>query len=341
MTVGVVDLFCGIGGLTFGLQKAGLHVAAGIDNDMTCEYAFSSNNRSSFICRDIRRVSGREIVALLSGYDVRVLAGCAPCQPFSAHQKDKLHRCRHKNWDLLYQFARLVRETRPDIIAMENVPELRLEKVFADFVGTLKAAQYFVDYQVIRTSDYGVPQRRRRLILLASRFGPIRLIGKTHVKEVTVRDVIYDLPPIGAGEKNLNDRLHVALALSDKNIQRIRCSLPGGTWRDWPESLRLPCHKTQAGNTYRSVYGRMRWDELSPTITTQFTCFGTGRFGHPTQNRALTLREGALLQTFPKTYSFVPDNKEVVVKVISRQIGNAVPPRLGEVIGLSIMNHLK
>jgi DNA (cytosine-5)-methyltransferase 1 len=340
MTIGAVDLFCGIGGLTFGLQKAGLDVVAGIDNDIYCEYAFSGNNHSQFICRNIECIRGRDVATLLSGYDVRVLVGCAPCQPFSTHQKDKLHRSRHKNWSLLYHFARIVREVKPDIITMENVPELRNEMVFADLVDTLKAESYFVDYRVIRASDYGVPQRRRRLILLASRFGPIRLIDRTHEKEVTVRDVIEHLSPIAAGEKNHDDRLHVAPALSDKNSQRIRCSLPGGTWRDWPESLRLQCHKTKAGNTYRSVYGRMRWDALSPTITTQFTCFGTGRFGHPAQNRALTLREGALLQTFPETYSFVPDDKDVVVKIVSRQIGNAMPPRLGEVIGLSIIEHI-
>ena len=341
MTIGAVDLFCGIGGLTFGLQKAGLDVVAGIDNDISCEYAFSSNNLSRFICRNIECIRGGDIAALLSGYEVKVLVGCAPCQPFSTHQKDKLHRSRHKNWSLLYQYARLIREVKPDIISMENVPELRNEKVFADFLDTLKTEKYFVDYRVVRASDYGVPQRRRRLILLASHFRPIHLIDRTYEKEVTVRDVIHDLSPIGAGEKNPSDRLHVALALSDKNIQRIKCSFPGGTWRDWPESLQLQCHKTEAGKTYRSVYGRMSWDELSPTITTQFTCFGTGRFGHPTQDRALTLREGALLQTFPETYSFVPDNKDVVVKVISRQIGNAMPPRLGEVIGLSILAHLK
>jgi DNA (cytosine-5)-methyltransferase 1 len=340
MTIGAVDLFCGIGGLTFGLQKAGLKVEAGIDNDISCEYAFSHNNNSLFICRDIQSVKGSDICSLLSGYDVKVLVGCPPCQPFSTHQKDKLHRYRLKNWDLLYEFARLVREVKPDIISMENVPELCREKVFADFLDTLEKANYYVTYQVISASDYGVPQRRKRLILIASIFKPIHLIDTTHDRIVTVRDVIFALPPLGAGEKDPRDRLHVALALSEKNVQRIQCSLPGGTWRDWPESLQLPCHKTQAGNTYRSVYGRMSWDKLSPTITTQFTCFGTGRFGHPTQNRALTLREGALLQTFPETYSFVPDDKEVVVKSISRQIGNAVPPRLGEVIGSSIIRHL-
>ena len=128
-------------------------------------------------------------------------------------------------------------------------------------------------------------------------------------------------------------------ALSDVNIQRIQHSVQGGTWRDWPEELMLECHKKASGQTYSSVYGRMKWDDVAPTITTQFTSYGTGRFGHPEQDRALTLREGAMLQTFPQNYSFVPENEPVVLKQIAKHIGNAVPPRLGEIIGLSIKQH--
>lgn len=156
---------------------------------------------------------------------------------------------------------------------------------------------------------------------------------------VTVRQVIGNLPPIAAGEKNYSDNLHVTATLSDINIQRIQHSIPGGTWRDWPESLVLDCHKKDSGQTYSAVYGRMRWDDVAPTITTQFIGYGTGRFGHPEQDRALTLREGAMLQTFPRGYSFVPQGETVVLKNIARHIGNAVPPRLGEVIGLSIKSH--
>lgn len=340
MTIGVIDIFCGIGGFTYGLRQAGLNVVAGIDSDASCEYAYTHNNNALFICRNVERVKSEDIVRLLEGYDIRVLAGCAPCQPFSHHQKDKKNREKHKDWRLLYQFARLIREAKPDIVAMENVPELENERVFEDYVKTLEDAHYYVDYQTICAADYGVPQRRRRLILLASVFKPIKLIEKMHESRVTVRDTIFDLPEIRAGEKNNADRLHVANALSEKNLKRIRCSVPGGTWRDWPEELVADCHKGETGKSYPSVYGRMRWDELSPTITTQFTCFGTGRFGHPCQDRALTLREGALIQTFPGTYSFVPEDREVLIKIVARQIGNALPPRLGEVIGISIRRHL-
>jgi DNA (cytosine-5)-methyltransferase 1 len=164
----------------------------------------------------------------------------------------------------------------------------------------LKTECYFVSYKVINVADYGVPQRRKRLILLASRINRIALIEATHHQHVTVREAIGGLPPVVAGAKNGIDRLHIAPALSAKNLDRIQHSTPGGTWRDWPEDLKLECHKTEKGSTYASVYGRMKWDELSPTITTQYIGYGTGRFGHPEQNRALTIREGAILQSFPQ-----------------------------------------
>lgn len=341
MTYGVVDLFCGVGGLTCGLERAGLDVVAGYDVDGTCEYTYSHNNNARFIQKNIEEVTGLDIKRLLRGYDVKILAGCAPCQPFSRHQKDKKNRSKHKDWKLLYQFARLVKESKPHIVSMENVPELEYEQVFRDFLKTLVEEKYNVTYKIINAADYGVPQRRKRLLLLASKKKKIKFIEPTHENVVTVRDVISNLPQIGAGETNDMDNLHIASALSDKNLERIRHSIPGGTWRDWPKNLLLDCHKKETGKTYPSVYGRMEWDDVAPTITTQFTGYGTGRFGHPVQDRALTLREGAMLQTFPADYSFVPDGEDVIIKNVARHIGNAVPPRLGEVIGLSIKEHFK
>lgn len=340
MTIKAVDLFCGVGGLTYGLQKAGIPVVAGIDIDDSCEYAYTHNNNCTFIHKSVEDVTGKEIRALLRGADVKILVGCAPCQPFSSHQKDKQNRSKHKDWKLLYQFGRLVEETRPHIVSMENVPELEEEKVFKDFVSTLEGLNYIVNYQVVNVANYGVPQRRKRLILLASRRKEIKLIDATHQKHLTVRDAIGSLPRISAGEANENDRLHISPALSPINLERIQHSVPGGTWRDWPERLVLNCHKKEGGKTYASVYGRMKWDDLSPTITTQFIGYGTGRFGHPEQDRAITLREGAILQSFPPDYQFSPSNVEVPIRKIARHIGNAVPPRLGEVIGESIIRSL-
>lgn len=341
MTYGVVDLFCGVGGLTCGLEKAGLDVVAGFDLDSTCEYTYKHNNNAKFINKNIEEIAGIEIKRLWRGYDVKILAGCAPCQPFSRHQKDKYNRKKHKDWKLLYQFARLVKESKPHIVSMENVPELEGEQVFEDFVKTLREEKYNVTYKVVNAADYGVPQRRKRLLLLASKRKKIKLIEPTHKTAVTVRDVIGKLPHIEAGEKNDSDILHVASMLSEKNLKRIKASVPGGTWRDWPEDLILECHKKDTGTTYSSVYGRMQWESVAPTITTQFISYGTGRFGHPEQNRALTLREGAMLQTFPINYSFVQKGEEVVLRNIARHIGNAVPPRLGEIIGISIKEHCK
>ena len=340
MVIKTVDLFCGVGGLTYGLQQAGIPVVAGIDIDESCEYAYTHNNGCQFINKSIEDVTGKEVRALLRKADIKILVGCAPCQPFSSHQKDKQHRSKHKDWNLLYQFARLVEEVNPHIVSMENVPELVNEKVFTDFVQTLESKGYFVKYQVVNVADYGVPQRRKRLILLASRKKKIQLLSPTHHQNITVEDAIGELPRIGAGIKNPIDPLHIAPALSPKNLERIKHSTPGGTWRDWPPELKLECHKTEKGKSYGSVYGRMKWNDLSPTITTQFVGYGTGRFGHPEQNRALTLREGAILQSFPPNYQFVAPDRPVQIRKIARHIGNAVPPRLGEIIGQSIINSL-
>lgn len=339
MTYGIIDLFCGVGGLTCGLEKAGLNVVAGYDLDATCEYAYNHNNNAKFINNDIKDVSGKEIKKILQGYDIKILAGCAPCQPFSRHQKDKYNRKKHKDWKLLYQFARLVEEVKPQIVSMENVPELVKEQVFMDFINILEEQNYNITYKIVNAADYGIPQRRKRLLLLASSEKQIKLIEPTHKKAVTVREVIAGLSQVGAGEPNNTDKLHVASSLSKKNLERIRHSIPGGTWKNWPEELILNCHRKKSGQSYSSVYGRMSWDDVAPTITTQFIGYGTGRFGHPEQDRALTLREGAMLQTFPVDYSFIPEGEKVVLKNIARHIGNAVPPRLGEIVGLSIIEH--
>lgn len=342
-----VDLFCGIGGLTHGFIKSGINVIAGIDLDITCKYAYETNNLNNngefarFIHSSVSDVSSEEISEILFGADYTVLAGCAPCQPFSNHQKDKINRDSHDKWGLLYDFANHIKQILPDIVSMENVPSLEREKVFMDFVLILKKLGYYVNYKVVNAAEYGVPQRRRRLLLLASKFGEITLIEPTHKnKHITVKEAIGHLPKLRAGEKNKQDPLHVSAKLSELNLTRIRSSKQGGTWRDWDKSLLPTCYKRSSGKTYSSVYGRMKWDQVSPTLTTQFGMYGTGRFGHPEQDRALSLREGAILQSFPEDYVFFSDNN-FSRTAISRQIGNAVPVRLGEIVGLSIKKHIE
>jgi DNA (cytosine-5)-methyltransferase 1 len=223
---------------------------------------------------------------------------------------------------------------------MENVPLVEKHAVFDDFVATLRRLGYKVWQDVVDCTQYGLPQTRRRMVILASAIGPIELISPTHAEPRTVRDAIGKLPPIQAGSASEGDAFHVSAKLSDLNLERIRVSRPGGTWRDWPERLIAECHRRETGRTYPGVYGRMTWDDPSPTITTQFFGFGNGRFGHPDQDRAISLREGAILQGFPKKYAFVPVGDPTHLSVLGRMIGNAVPVVLGEAIGQSISAHL-
>ena len=344
MRISAIDLFCGIGGLTNGLIQSGIDVVAGIDLEGACKYAYEENNHAYFIQRDVTTVKPEEIEALYpDGTEIRVLAGCAPCQPFSKYsQRYRKEGYKDEKWKLLYSFGELSKQVLPEIVAMENVPELATTPVFDDFVKELKSMGYHTQDKVVYCPDYGIPQNRKRLILLASLIGDIELIGPTHTQENyrTVRDAIGDLPHIRAGETDPNDPMHYAASLSEKNMKRIQQSRPGGSWRDWDTDLQLDCHKKATGRTYPSVYGRMSWDEPSPTITSQFYGYGNGRFGHPEQDRAISLREGAILQSFPRDYKFIEPNGCINKRQIGLQIGNAVPVELGRIIGLSIQKSM-
>lgn len=344
MSIQIVDLFCGVGGLTRGLLDAGLNVVAGFDLDNTCKYTYETNNNVTFYNKNIRDLTGEDINACYSEGAIKILVGCAPCQPFSQMRfKMGKQNSKDEKYNLLSEFGRMIKEVQPTIISMENVPNIKETKIFFDFLKLLKDNNYYTDGgQVVYCPDYGIPQNRRRFVLLASKLGDIHLIPPTHIRnESTVRKFIYHLPKVKAGEVCPTDNLHRTAKLSDINLKRIQSSIPGGTWKDWPLNLRCECHKKESGQTYTSVYGRMKWDTIGPTITTQFYCYGTGRYGHPEQDRALTLREGALLQTFPQNYDFVDPNVPFKIKDIARHIGNAVPVRLGEIIGITIQRHLK
>lgn len=338
-----IDLFCGVGGLTHGLKKSGIKIRAGIDSDASCQYAYEVNNKAKFISSDIAKVTGEQLRGFWQEGEVKLLVGCAPCQPFSTHANKVKGKETGDKWNLLNEFIRLVSETKPDIISMENVPNLSNKQIFMDFVSKLKQLKYNVSYKNVYCPDYGIPQKRRRLVLLASQFGQIEIIPPTHNKDnyVTVKDAISHLEPLENGEKSSTDKLHFTTTLNELNLKRIKASKPNGTWEDWDKSLWLNCHKKDTGKSYKAVYGRMSLDEPSPTITTQFYNYGTGRFGHPEQNRALTIREASILQSFPANYKFVEKNKEVLLTQIGTHIGNAVPVDLGYTIGKSIKKHLK
>lgn len=338
--ISAVDLFCGAGGLAHGFSRAGIPVTAGFDTDYASRFPFEKNNAAKFYLRDVSTLIGEEVSSLYPPGDIKVLAGCAPCQPFSSYTQHR-DSTAHTSWGLLYSFGRIVGEVLPEFVTMENVPKLRKHEVYSDFVSELKGYGYYVVSYDVNTLNYGVPQTRTRLVLLASRIGPIRMIQGTHSASsyLTVRQAIADLEPLTAGSCSPTDRLHRASRLSPTNLRRIRASRPGGTWKDWDKSLVAECHTKATGRTYASVYGRMVWDKPSPTITTLCYGFGNGRFGHPQQDRAISLREAAILQSFPRDYEFVSPGDPVEFRKLGRLIGNAVPVRLAEAIALSILQH--
>lgn len=341
--VSAVDLFCGAGGLTHGLLRAGIKVEAGIDIDEQAKHAFVANNPGvDFLAWDVGRKNYPSVQKLFAKDKYRLLAGCAPCQPFS-----KLTRAikKHECWDLLDNFGRFVEGIEPDFVTMENVPELadRGREVFDRFVRRLENRGYFVDWEIVKCEEYGVPQSRRRLVLLASLLGEITVPQGRHrhpSQWKTVRSTIGNLPPLEAGDSDPKDPLHAASQLSAMNLRRIRAtSHDGGTRHEWPDELVLACHKKKSGERYHSIYGRMWWDKPAPTMTTLCTGIGNGRFGHPEQDRSITLREAALFQSFPRSYEFWPSDEKINRKAISRMIGNAVPPRLANALGQAIIEH--
>lgn len=343
--VGCVDIFCGVGGLTHGLSLGGIQVLAGIDLDPECRFPYEANNSAKFFQQDVSAVTGEDLKRIWAGHQYSLLAGCAPCQPFSTYgrRKDKSPASKRK-WDLVTDFARLIVESRPDFVTMENVPQLVRHDVFPELLDAL--VDYHVSFEVVDCPRFAVPQTRKRLVLLASRLGAINLKvphfpSMRSVGPPTVRTAIADLPALEAGEFDPSDPLHAACRLSPLNLRRIKASRPGGTWREWSADLVADCHARSSGDTYPSVYGRMNWDSPAPTITTQCFGYGNGRFGHPEQDRAITLREAAVLQTFPRSYKFLQANERVRYSVLGRLIGNAVPVKIGEHIALSIAEHVE
>jgi DNA (cytosine-5)-methyltransferase 1 len=316
-------------------------VRLGVDVDRACEYPYTFNSQARFLLQSVDELEAGWLTDAWRGAKHTLLAGCAPCQPFSLYSQGR-RRAIDGRWHLLAQFQRLVLASTPTFVTMENVPRLAEQEIFAQFVTSLEGAGYFVHFEVVRCADYGVPQQRERLVMLASQLGPVALIPPTRTNRPrTVREAIGGLPPLTAGGEHPQDPLHQAATLSPTNMRRIKASRPGGTWRDWDRSLVADCHRRKSGKTYPSVYGRMRWDEPAPTMTTQFFGFGNGRFGHPEQHRAISLREGAIIQSFPRHYRFVKPGQPIHFKTLGRLIGNAVPVKLGEAIGRSLLAHAK
>jgi DNA (cytosine-5)-methyltransferase 1 len=337
MAIVAIDLFCGCGGVTYGLTRAGVMVALGIDIDEGCRFTFKLNNPGThFLAADIRDVPARALLkhaCPLTQSDFLLVAACAPCQPFSPQNR---YKDRASDRAILGQVERILRELRPDFIFLENVMGIQMVPGFSAFRRLLRALytlKYKVDFRAIDAVSYGVPQRRRRLVLLASAYRKIAWPEQTHgfgpelQPPITVRDAIAKYPPLLAGETHPTVPNHVAARLSPRNLERIRATTcDGGSRTEWPKGLSLSCHDIHNG--HEDVYGRLRWDAPAPTLTTKCTSISNGRFGHPEQDRAISAREAAALQGFNDGFVFYGGLGQV-----STQIGNSVPPTLAEKFG--------
>ena len=347
VTVRVYDFFAGCGGASSGFQAAGMGISFALDHDKDARRSFEANFPGAhFELADIRDTSVEAVRCRVeSEPPARVLfSGCAPCQPSAKQNTKRPMSDRDERVPLLAHFARLVEGCQPDLVFVENVPGLKKldanSQPFGSFLRRLRGAGYEMDYRPITLAKYGVPQMRRRLVLMGSRHGAIRLPDETHGpgtpygRYQTVRDWIYHLPPIQAGEEHEEVPNHRAAGLSERNLERIKATPEGGGHRDWPEHLRLDCHRGFAG--YTDVYGRMFWNAPASGLTTRCTSYSNGRFGHPEQDRAISIREAACLQTFPESFVF-----EGSMKSMARQIGSAAPVRLAKLVGHRLIEHLK
>lgn len=331
-----VDFFCGAGGVTCGFTKGGIDVIAGIDVDGDCKLTYEANNKGSkFIHADISEYTPEQLaksVGIKRDDKNLVFVGCSPCQYYTIIQTSKEKSKKSKL--LLEDFERFVEYFLPGYIFVENVPgiETKRDSPLRNFKKLLDCLGYSYDDRVVNAKNYKVPQSRKRYVLIASRNHAWVDIPEERPNErMTVRNFIaakQGFKPIKAGHIDRSLRLHTTAALSAKNLERIKKTPKnGGTRFAWKDdlSLQLPCYKGNDG-MFADVYGRMYWDKPSPTITTRFLSISNGRFGHPTQNRGISLREGATLQSFPKTYKFYARKSEMVAKMI----GNAVPPMMAK-----------
>ena len=342
----VFDFFCGCGGSSSGLQASGMEIAFGLDNDPDAARTYKANfPEAAFIAADIADVptSALDDVVEASADHPLLFNACAPCQPFS-RQRSYEASPDDDRLDLLDHLSRFLRRFRPELIFVENVPGLRDgslgKKVFERLIKALKELGYSTSHQVVRSQDYGVPQRRARLVLLASLLGPVTFPARTHgagalqSEYATVGEWIGDLPAISAGETHAVVPNHQAARLSPLNLKRIQATPQGGGWRDLPSDL-LPASRKSGFNGFTDVYGRLTWDAPAPALTTRCISYSNGRFGHPRQDRAISVREAACLQTFPLDFELKGN-----LSSQARQVGNAVPALLAQRFGECVASHL-
>ncbi|MDD2367752.1 MAG: DNA cytosine methyltransferase [Sulfuricurvum sp.] len=331
-----IDFFCGAGGLTHGLRLSGIDVFAGVDIESSCKETYEHNNKAKFINKSIVEITAKEIKELflcnISKNDFTMIAGCAPCQPYSMINTRKKQDDDRKT--LLDEFRRIIKGVRPHFVLMENVSRLNEENpFFAKFIEMLELNGYKLEYKVLNAKNFSVAQNRKRLFLIATRLKKINLsFENLHYKTpITLKDVIYHLESINHDQPSETDPLHKSKTLNEINLKRIKATPKNGGLRSvWSNELKVPCHARK--EVFLDNYGRLAWNSLSSTITTKFNQYYSGRFGHPEEDRALSLREGALIQSFPANYNFFGSETE-----IAKQIGNAVPVNLSKAVGETIV----
>jgi DNA (cytosine-5)-methyltransferase 1 len=337
-----VDFFCSGGGMTCGLTQAGIDVIAGIDFDIACKETYEKNNpKSKFILADVFKLKEEDLakeLKLKKNDNDLVLIGCSPCQFWSIIRTDKTKSAKSKN--LLIEFQRFVDYFNPGYVLVENVPGILAKKDKSGldkFVSNLEDKGYKVHYEVVNMSDFGVPQNRRRFSLIATRVSKkLALTRKNKVRPVlkTVLGTENGFPKVLPGHIDETSFSHTVAGLTQKNLDRLKKTPKnGGSWLDWASDKNLQ-RKSYRGQGFKDNYGRMSWDKPAPTITTKFFSISNGRFAHPEENRAISIREGATIQTFPKNYVFYATSLANQAKMI----GNAVPPKFAKELGKVILN---
>ena len=329
-----IDLFSGCGGLSEGLRKAGFSVVAAFDNDANSVATYRLNHPKTKVFEgDIRNVDTAEIKKILGNNPLHLLAGCPPCQGFSSMRR--LNKKRSKRDDrnnLVLEYLRFVKELKPLTIMMENVPGLVNYNLFKHVIKELDKLGYNTKFRAVKIQEYGVPQRRKRLVVVGSLLGNLE-IAKATGEKVTVRDMIGHLESV---EKTKDPAHKIVASHTPEIMKRIKATPKnGGGRKDLPE-LELECHKGKNVG-FNDVYGRLRWDDYSTTITGGCLNPSKGRFLHPEANRAITAREAALLQTFPSDYRFPEGISKTSIALL---IGNALPPKFSYIQSLNIKGHL-
>lgn len=337
----IIDVFCGCGGSSYGFKLAGFDIKAAIDKNRLATETYKLNfPNTSVLTQEIVPTEVDSVARnLLTAADLEVgectvLLACPPCQGFCRLSRDGGNDPRNK---LVLALSKIVAVIKPEFCVIENVPGLAMgsgKTIFREALEELKSAGYSnVACKILNAADYGVPQRRKRLLLIASRLGAVSIPKPSdHRHRKTVRETIAQLPAIAAGSVDTADSLHSSPSASPKVLDRIR-SIPkdGGSRKSLPPTLQLECHKKHSG--FCDVYGRMKWDEPSPTITTGCINVTKGRFIHPEQDRAISVREAALFQTFPPDFSFCGTSWQ-----IARQIGEAVPVEFARMVANHIIS---